>query len=149
MQLFSILILMVFAYPSFSVGAEPSADAAMERFLSGYIGLQEALSNDDLGASQQKVRELLKSLDGSQGGEFQKIVSHLKKMDKSSKIAEVRKEFKGVSSLVIDWLKKHPKPDLEIMYCPMAGARWIQKKGGEPINPYMGREMLHCGEKAS
>ncbi len=113
-----------------------------------YIAIQEALAADDLAGAQAKAHELQKKALPGKSKDLKKIKASLASFIKSRSIASARKEFKKLSPSFVDWADKNKDSRFEVLYCPMAGAKWLQRKG-EVSNPYFGKEMLHCGEKTS
>ncbi|MBK8204950.1 MAG: DUF3347 domain-containing protein [Bdellovibrionales bacterium] len=118
----------------------------MKEFVPGYISIQEALTADDLTLAQTKAKELQEQIQSEKG--LKDIKSSLGAFQKTKAISDARKEFKKLSTPFVKWMESNKDSNFEVVYCPMAGAKWVQKKG-EVSNPYFGKEMLHCGEKAS
>lgn len=119
---------------------------SLKDVLPAYISIQEALSADNLSLAQEKARELQKQTQNNKG--LKDINSSLNSLSKAKSISDARKEFKKLSAPFVKWMESNKEPGFEVVYCPMAGAKWVQKQG-DITNPYFGREMLHCGEKAS
>jgi Cu(I)/Ag(I) efflux system membrane fusion protein len=63
-------------------------------------------------------------------------------------IKAVRKDFKGLSDVMITYVSQH-KAHIKTLpykiYCPMADANWLQKDP-KVTNPYYGASMLTCGK---
>lgn len=120
--------------------------SSLKDILPAYASIQEALSIDNLALAQEKARELKKQTQNNMG--LKDINSSLNLFLKTKSIADARKEFKKLSAPFVKWMESSKEPGFEVVYCPMAGAKWVQRQG-DINNPYFGREMLHCGEKAS
>ena len=108
--------------------------------LSHYVTAQEALANDNLEVAQAALVQLSRSAKKSIGILAEKAAA-------ASTIKNVRSAFKNLSNAVI---QTQSLPEgFAIAYCPMAfdgnGAQWIQRRGPELINPYLGASMLNCG----
>ena len=104
------------------LGGHIEAADPIEKSLPHYIALQEALAADNLDAAL-KTGQL-----------------------KAKTLSEARKEFKKMTPPIEAWVSKHPGSGYIIVYCPMAGAKWVQREG-KISNPYLGKEMLNCGEQ--
>jgi len=114
-----------------------------EQILPYYIQIQSALSTDSL----QGVKEAalaIRQIDRSRS--IQEIENSTLKLEKANSLPEARKGFKALSEPLVEWVKKERPAGLSIIYCPMAGAKWVQKEGNIS-NPYYGKDMLNCGEK--
>lgn len=104
-----------------------------------YVSVQEALANDDLPAARQAFQALAEESDPG-------IKKLAREAADSEDIETARVKFKQLSDVVTEM----PLPDgFVVAFCPMAdegkGASWVQPKG-EIHNPYLGTEMLNCGE---
>lgn len=107
---------------------------------SNYLKMQESLAKDDLkGAlSSHKVicaKELLHYKD-----DYKDCTKNFKSIE------ELRTSFKQLSEVYMTNGNKKELEGLQKATCPMAEAKWIQKKG-DLANPYYGKSMLTCGEK--
>lgn len=123
-------------------------DSSMKELAPGYIAIQEALTADDLALAQTKARDLSSQMKNAKGKELQALNASLAAFQKAKSLFDARKEFKRLSTPFVKWIESSKDSEYDVVYCPMAGAKWVQKKG-EVSNPYFGKEMLHCGEKAS
>lgn len=112
------------------------------QLIQNYLKVQKALVSGDFENFKTSAKLLQESSEET-GSEWKK---ELKELAGVSSLKIGREEFKDVSSLI---LKKHEdaiKDDLIVVYCPMAGAKWVQEKG-KIANPYMEKDMTECGEK--
>jgi hypothetical protein len=118
--------------------------------LNSYVLIQEALASDNLSLAQTKAQDLQIQLKSDSQNLRSKDFKDLKNLIilflKSKTIEEARNEFKKLSSPFVEWIVRNKEAGFEVVHCPMAGAKWVQKKG-EILNPYYGKEMLSCGEK--
>ncbi len=143
---FSTLILFPLL---FLVSFETEASSfSIENLLPAYASLQESLASDNLDVAKNKAKDLQAQIANTKGKEVEGLKTSIQKFIKASSLKEARKEFKDLSDPFVKWVSSHKASQFEVVYCPMAGAKWVQKKG-EITNPYFGSEMLHCGEKAS
>ena len=68
-----------------------------------------------------------------------------RKMYKAKSLADLRLHFKGLSKPMATWANISNVPDIDVIYCPVANATWLQYKG--PVrNPYYGSQMLESGQ---
>lgn len=106
-----------------------------------YLLLQESLASGNFEASQKAWRTVC----DKEIGHYAKDYS-FKDCHKSIKsIEELRNSFKSLSEIYIKNGESIKNNEILIVKCPMASARWLQKKG-EIKNPYYGVKMLRCGE---
>ena len=62
-------------------------------------------------------------------------------------IKALRAEFYSLSKVLIPFSKKHKLKGVQAYYCPMAKKTWLQNQSDITYNPYMPKQMLHCGSK--
>jgi membrane fusion protein, copper/silver efflux system len=129
----------------------------LNSFYSEYLRLQAALTTNNtaltmkgLGNISMKLTQAPSVLDVKHGNHY---ASNLMKTAQSEDIEEARKNMIFVSSMLIEWFKKRgfiPSKKAQVYFCPMAntskGAEWLQDTD-ELKNPFMGDNMLGCGEK--
>ena len=74
-------------------------------------------------------------------------VSELAQQLNGKDLAAQRGLLKSISAEVIALLRAAPPSgmNLRVFQCPMVQAEWLQEEEGV-VNPYMGTEMLRCGE---
>ena len=68
-----------------------------------------------------------------------------RKMYKAKSLADLRLHFKGLSKPMATWANISKLPDIDVIYCPVANATWLQYKGAVR-NPYYGSQMLESGQ---
>ena len=119
---------------------------SVQSMLPAYTAIQEALTKDDLALAKTEAQKLEKMSAKWKDPELLKVKASLSVFTKETKIADARGEFKKLSAPFVAWMEKNKNAAYEVYYCPMAKAKWVQKKGSV-INPYYGQEMLQCGEK--
>mgnify|MGYP001571388106 CR=1 FL=1 len=133
-RILPVLLVLALAAPA------PATDSPS--YAKDYLALQDALASDQLVEARAAAARLLESAKG------QKVfVAQAKKISAAQTLTEARKFFKALSEEAIRGSKGAFGADSEVVSCPMAQARWIQKKGSVR-NPYYGKAMLECGEKA-
>lgn len=113
-----------------------------------YIKAQTALAQDSLQGFQAATRAITNTLQNSaQQALPSKVAQQSQTMAKAQDLTVARAAFKGMSEALIQYLKdnKVPEGTYHEAYCPMAKASWLQTET-TIINPYMGKEMLRCGQ---
>lgn len=121
-----------------------------------YLVIQEALANDKfkgIAAEAQKIITAAKKVDpklvtGEHAGHYKDIPNNLqeqgKALAKAKDISEGREVFKKLSQPFAMWVGMAKPENLQVVYCPMAKASWLQKKGTPVANPYL-TNMPKCG----
>lgn len=137
---FSLVILAL------NFGLSESLAASDSDVLKIYVSVQESLAADNWAAAKSSAQELQKLIKQSKDKSLLGVAPNLEKFIAAKDISESRSEFKKVSEPFTSLVMKKKEKDFEVVSCPMAGAKWVQKKG-EVANPYYGKEMLTCGEK--
>ncbi|MBK9294167.1 MAG: DUF3347 domain-containing protein [Oligoflexia bacterium] len=140
----SLIFLLAFGLFSYTSYAKR---ASLAEFLPNYIAVQEALAAGDFSLAQQKVKEFENLIKNAKGKEIEDLKIPLRAFQNAKSISATRKLFKKISKPFVSLVETNKDPEFDIIYCPMAGAKWVQRRG-EIFNPYFGKEMLHCGEKA-
>ena len=131
-------------------------EKGMEDSAKIYLSMQKELAKDSFKSFAKlsiQLEKLAKRFDMSQikgehskhySGIPKKIISQSKILAKARDIKEVRKSFKVLSQAFAMWVSMNKTKSLQIIYCPMAQASWIQKAGTEIANPYL-TNMPRCG----
>jgi Cu(I)/Ag(I) efflux system membrane fusion protein len=136
---------------------------SIEKLLSEYFEIQQALSQDDVPTAKKSAAsfsKLLNEVDMNQlkGDAHHRWMELQKNLQKSSDqiassgdIEQLRKVFEILSGVTYEVVKKFGTTGQQPVYqyfCPMAfdnkGAYWLQNKEGVE-NPYFGEAMFHCG----
>lgn len=131
-------------------------DNSMQDILKPYLVLQKNLSNDKMDGivtAAGKIKELSSKLDpksvtGEHAGHYKDVPSNLIKhssdLQKVKTIEQAREEFKKLSKPMAMWASMSKPKGIDVMYCEMAKASWLQPKG-RIANPYYGKKMSKCG----
>ena len=138
----------------------------IDKVLTAYFGIQEALAKDNTKAVQGG-KDLKESLDAVDMGlltghvhmvwmkGFKDMMKQAKALSVASDINKQREAFYLFSELLISVVKQFGAGGEQAVFqfhCPMAfgnrGADWLQNKSGVR-NPYFGRMMLQCGEQTA
>lgn len=132
-------------------------DKAMEPILKDYLTIQGALVGDTIKGVESASTSIVtasKKLDpnsvtGEHAEHYRDLPAKLEKaaaaLAAAMNINEARDAFKELSKPMAMWGTMSKPKDVVVMFCSMAKASWLQKKG-ETRNPYMGSKMPGCGE---
>lgn len=119
-------------------GSEAWANGVAKEELDHYVRVQEALAADSLGEAKAAAATLAKK------AQFTGLKQPAQKIARAASLETARQEFKRLSSVIVDGLKKDPRAGYNVYTCPMAKAEWVQSKT-EVANPYFGKSMASCG----
>ncbi len=113
-----------------------------------YGRIQTALAQDSLQDVAKEAQAIAKAVNDDATTTFPKnVAQQAGAAARAADLRGAREAFKPLSQSLIAYVSKHPAlaGTYRQVHCPMANADWLQK---EPTvnNPYMGKEMLHCGE---
>lgn len=137
----------------FTPGALAGASAGtLPGVLESYLVVQESLAADSIDGIRKPAHAIAKAV-GQAGTSVDRewatqVRGAAVRLAEAKTIGEARDQFKRLSVFIVPWAAGSRPGDVEVAYCPMAGAKWLQKKGAIR-NPYYGKEMLECGEKSS
>ena len=143
------LALSFFAWIA-SAQTAMAARAAQEDLVTAYLAIHEKLAGD----SAKEVAALADGLaaaapalahQGTQSKELEAIAAAAERMD-GVDLDALRSAFGPVSRAMAGYAEKAGL-GLGLYYCPMKDAYWLQR-GDEIRNPYHGKSMLGCGQKA-
>lgn len=146
-SLLSLTTLAFFTLTN-SASAAPLTQLSMNDIAASYVSIQEALAQDDFETAQKQAKALQSQIAQFEGAEKKALESSLAAVLKAADLKSTRAAFKKLSPSLVSWAETTKPKGYIVVYCPMAGASWIQKDG-DIQNPYFGREMLQCGEKKS
>lgn len=127
-----------------------AARAAQGDLVTAYLAIHNNLAGDsakDVAASAGALAGAARDLaeQGTHSEELRAIADAADRM-KGTELEVLRSTFKSVSRAIADYAEKAGL-GLELYYCPMKDAYWLQR-GEETRNPYYGESMLTCGQKA-
>jgi Cu(I)/Ag(I) efflux system membrane fusion protein len=129
----------------------------MRPVLAGYLVVQETLAADSLERVEETataIADAAAKLDAADiTGEHTEhyrslpatIASASYELAKASTIEAARDAFKGLSRPMAIWATMSAPAGIDVVFCPMANANWLQT-AGDIKNPYYGSGMLACGE---
>lgn len=125
--------LIIFSLVSFSAFAN-------ELPMTNYVKMQEALAADNFKDALVPFKTICEKELAKHKAAYKDCGKQFKNID------ELRTSFKKLSEIYLAHGSKKDMEGLQKATCPMAEAKWVQKKG-ELANPYYGKSMLTCGEK--
>lgn len=139
---FTIIFAALITFSDFARASDP-----MSEILSSYLSIQESLaadSSDGLPSKAHAIVTLSARLKDS--ALATSIQASARTMEQADSIDTARNSFKKLSAVLVSWAKVARPSGIDIVYCSMAHAGWLQKKGAIR-NPYYGKSMSVCGQK--
>lgn len=147
-----VMLLGVLSFAS-PVRAASGPDKTTTEVLENYLRIQDALAADSLSGVSDAAKAIAKNSDAlaKRGTSKTKALApKIKKsaaaLSKAASLEVARKEFKALSSPIVEWASVAKPGGVMTVACPMASAQWLQKEATSIRNPYYGKEMLECGE---
>ncbi|MBF0244101.1 MAG: efflux RND transporter periplasmic adaptor subunit [Planctomycetes bacterium] len=124
-----------------------------------YLQIRDKLSKDELAGLSELASDMKgalvkldeSTLKGEEGRIWknlrENIEDSLEHLPHQNSLDSFREGFKSLSAKLITIINQvgHPMKSLNLMYCSMAEAEWLQEEQGV-ANPYYGSSMLQCGE---
>lgn len=127
---------------------EPALMQPVKSVYDSYLKIQAELAKDSTKDVAGNASAIAKAV---RGDEMKMLPSDVAKqaddLVKAKDLKAAREAFKPLSASLIKYLKdsKAGKDTYHEAYCPMVKASWLQTDKSIK-NPYMGKEMLTCGE---
>lgn len=154
---FSLNAAVVSAEPETHATGTHQFDRQMEPILQSYLKVGDTLAADSLNGVRPEAERIAKlaakidskSVTGEHAAHYKDIPANLKKvaqaLSRAKSLDEARNAYKKLSMPMGMWASLAKPKGIDVVYCSMAKASWLQKHG--PIrNPYHGSSMLRCGE---
>src|SRR5260221_4796364 len=147
------LALVVTAAPLAAISAEDKKadDALMEpvkSVLDQYLKIQGELAKDSIKGVDEHAAAIAKAVKGDDMKMLSPdVAKQADALAQAKDLRAARAAFKPLSASLVKYLadNKAGGGTYHEAYCPMVKASWLQT--GKAIkNPYMGKEMLSCGE---
>jgi Cu(I)/Ag(I) efflux system membrane fusion protein len=116
--------------------------------LDHYLTIQTNLANDSIKGVDQEALALAKAAKADAMKMLPpEVAKQAETLARAKDLKAAREAFKPLSVSLIKYLAEHKagRGTYHEVYCPMAEASWLQT-GKDIRNPYMGKEMLDCGE---
>ncbi len=147
------LTLVVAALPLAAISAEDKKadDALMEpvkSVLDHYLKIQGELAKDSIKGVDEHAAAIAKAVKGDAMKMLSPdVAKQADTLAQAKDLKAARAAFKPLSASLVKYLadNKSGVGTYHETYCPMVKASWLQT--GKAIkNPYMGKQMLSCGE---
>jgi Cu(I)/Ag(I) efflux system membrane fusion protein len=155
--LFGLLVAVAYATLAGAESGTQDFDQRMQPILESYLRIGEALSSDSLDGVRKNAESIAKSakalegasVSGKHAEHYKDISANLTKaalaLSAAQALPEAREAFKKLSQPMAMWATMSKPKQVDVVYCSMAKASWVQKHG-KIRNPYYGPKMLECGE---
>jgi len=143
--------LALAAAPLAATSAEAKADPLMEpvkSVLDHYLKIQTELAKDSLKGLDEHANAIAKAVKGDDMKMLSPdVAKEAETLAQAKDLKSARTAFKPLSASLVKYLadNKAGKGTYHEAYCPMVKASWLQTDKAIK-NPYMGKEMLTCGE---
>ena len=156
-MLVALLVAAWNVYPALADSRTEQFDRQMRPILEDYLRIGETLAADSVEGVHRKAESIAKlagSLDptkvsGDHASRYEHVPARLRSaartLAESKTLEEARAAYKELSKPMGMWASMSKPKGIDVVYCPMAKASWLQKKGATR-NPYHGSEMLRCGQ---
>src|SRR5437016_12559031 len=136
------------ALPAASSAEEAALMEPVKSVYDHYIAIQTDLAKDSVKGLDENANAIAKAVKGDQMKMLSPdVAKQAEALAKAKDLKGARAAFKPLSASLIKYLadNKAGKGTYHEAYCPMVKASWLQT-GKDIRNPYMGKEMLTCGE---
>lgn len=132
-------------------------DSQMQPILRSYLKVGDALAADSVDgvrAEAERINKLAAKLDpssvtGEHASHYEDVPAKLESasasLAKPKTLGEARATYKKLSMPMGMWASMSKPKGVNVVYCPMAEASWLQEEGAIR-NPYYGSSMLRCGQ---
>jgi len=146
-----LVALAVMAVPFAGFSEEKKADPLMEpvkSVLDHYLKIQTELAKDSLKGVDEHAGAIAKAVKGDDMKMLSPdVAKEAETLAQAKDLKAARQAFKPLSASLVKYLadNKAGKGTYHEAYCPMVKASWLQTEKTIK-NPYMGKEMLTCGE---
>ena len=153
----AVVVLLFAGTTAFASQGTQAFDQDMQPIVASYLKIQERLaadSTDGVAAEAQAIAGEASALDagqvsGEHAAHYESLPVNLKNaalaLSSATDIQSSREAFKGLSRPMAMWATMSQPEGIDVVFCSMAGASWLQREG-DVRNPYYGASMLSCGE---
>lgn len=127
---------------------EPALMQPVKSVYDSYLKIQAELAKDSIKGVDENANAIAKAVRGDEMKMLPAdVATQAEALAKAKDLKTAREAFKPLSKSLIKYLadNKAGKGTYHEAYCPMVKASWLQTEK-EIKNPYMGNEMLSCGE---
>jgi Protein of unknown function (DUF3347) len=126
----------------------PALTAPVKSVYGSYLKIQVELAKDSIKSVAAEAEAIAKAVDGDSAKMLPaEVANEARTLALAKDLKAARAAFKPLSNSLIKYLADHhvPKGTYVEVFCPMANASWLQADKSVK-NPYLGKEMLTCGE---
>jgi hypothetical protein len=128
-------------------GRYPSVTQPVQVVLDNYFQVQSSLVQNSIAGINKATEAMAKAIRADAATKLSpKVAEQIETLGSARDLASARDAFKAVSESLVGYLKEHKIGGFYVAYCPMAKASWLQNQKTVVINPYMGKDMIHCGQ---
>ena len=127
---------------------EPALMQPVKSVYDSYLKIQTELTKDSIKGVDENANAIAKAVRGDEMKMLPSdVATQADALAKAKDLKAAREAFKPLSKSLIKYLadNKAGKGAYHEAYCPMVKASWLQTEK-DIKNPYMGKEMLTCGE---
>jgi hypothetical protein len=127
---------------------EPALMQPVKSVYDAYLKIQAELAKDSIKDVDENANVIAKAVAGDEMKMLPPdVAKQAETLAKAKDLKAAREAFKPLSKSLIKYLadNKAGKGTYHEAYCPMVKASWLQTDKSIK-NPYMGKEMLTCGE---
>lgn len=159
-RVFSVALLggaLLFPDWSFADVVGHAFDSDMKPILVDYIAIQEALAADSTEGVRQASSDIAAAattldgatVTGAHAEHYRDLPTNIRtaadELSRAETLEDARQAFKQLSRPMAMWGTMSMPEGINVVYCSMAKASWLQKQG-DVRNPYYGGDMVGCGE---
>lgn len=144
----SLLTLTALMAAPFARADDSALMEPVKSVYNNYLKIQTSLAKDSLESVSNNADAMAKAIKSDDMKMLpQEIATRAGTLAEAKDLKTARKAFKPLSESLIKYLADHKvkSGSYNEAYCPMAEASWLQT-GKQISNPYLGKEMLTCGE---
>lgn len=155
----TLSIVLMFALGVQAVKASILADSPIDKIVSAYLDIKNALVTDNGNTAQSKAKDLVAALSANTTGTLSadqektfakyrdKLLFDARHISSVNAVDHQREHFATLSNNMYELLKalKSNSTALYEQYCPMKKAYWLSESQ-QIKNPYFGSQMPGCGK---
>lgn len=137
-----------------ALGADPTSVPKsvfmqpVQAVFDNYLRIQGVLTHDSIDGVSKTAGAMAKAIRGDSMQMLSpKVAEQADALAQARDLETARAAYKALSESLIKYVQaqKLPPGTYYQAYCPMAKASWLQTDK-TILNPYMGKEMIHCGQ---
>ena len=150
-RLFLAIVVSAAPFGAFSAEDKKADDALMEpvkSILDHYLKIQGELAKDSIKGVDEDAAAISKAVKGDEMKMLSPdVATQADTLAQAKDLKAARAAFKPLSASLVKYLadNKAGVGTYHEAWCPMVKASWLQT-GTAIKNPYMGKQMLSCGE---